>query len=558
MGLFNFRFNDLSLTRRVWAVMIVNGLAVLILMGAAGWGLLQARSSLATLHTERMIAAEHVSGLVQEFYDTRLHVLLGFQHDPGSPLYSLHGHDLRDHTAVLARNQQAWKQRFDTLQARSIDPREAEMLNTVSQRQDAWLRKAQEAVDRLHGADFSPASMQAFLVAGRTEGDALLDTLVTLQQYQSQMANQAVDAAERRFQASMIGFALILLLIIVPGVVLMLCTMKRLTRGFGRAVQAAQAIANGDLSRADHDPAHDEIGKLITQMRQMRDNLNELIRRIVVGADSIAHAANEVAAGTQDLSSRTEQQAAALEQTSAGTEELNSTVHQNADNASEVDRMAISTAQLAERGGQVTNNAVATMEAIRAASEKIGEIVNIIDGIAFQTNILALNAAVEAARAGEAGKGFAVVAGEVRALAQRSASAAQEIKQVIQESVDGIRKGSDEVSEAGVAMGEIVESFRHMTTLIGEIASASKEQAISLQQINEAVNHMDGATQRNAILVENTMRTSEQLRQQASTFRALVATFRLADDAPGTQPLGLTSGEWDADERRPLGLTSAG
>jgi len=531
MSLFGLRLNDLSLTRRVWAVMIVNGLAVLVLMAAAGWGLLQARSSLASLHTERMVAAEHVSGMVQEFYDTRLHVLLGFQHDPGSPLYSLHGHDLRDHTSVVERNQQAWVQRSETLRARALDAQETELLNAVLLRQEAWLGKAREAVDRMQAADFSPSSMQAFLAAGRSEGDALLDTLTALQQYQSEMANVAIEAAERRFQVTMAGFALTLLLIILPGIVLMLCTMKRLSRGFGRAVQSAQAIANGDLSRADHDPAGDEIGRLITQMRQMRENLNELIRRIVLGADSIAHAANEVASGTQDLSARTEQQAAALEQTSAGTEQLNSTVHQNADNAAEVDRMAISTSQLAERGGQVTNNAVATMEAIRVASEKIGEIVNIIDGIAFQTNILALNAAVEAARAGEAGKGFAVVAGEVRALAQRSASAAQEIKQVIQESVDGIRKGSDEVSEAGVAMGEIVESFRHMTTLIGEIASASKEQATGLEQINLAVNDMDGATQRNAMLVENTLRTSETLRQQASAFRALVATFRLADES---------------------------
>jgi len=551
MRFFNFRFNDLSLTRRVWAVMVVYGLAILVIMAAAGWGLLQARSSLSVLHSQRMVATEHASSLVQEFYDTRLHILLGFQHDPQSPLYSLHDHELSAHTSVLAKNASAWKQRQQTLQDRALDAHETELLRTVGQRQNAWLDKAQEAVDRLHASNFSPDSMQAFLVAGRTEGDALLESLIELQQYQSVMADEAAAAAEQRFQAALLIFGLILLCIVLPGILLMVATMRRLSRGFGRAVQSAQAIAAGDLSQADHDAAGDEIGKLVTQMKQMRDNLNRLIRKIAMGADSVAEAAREVAVGTQDLSDRTEQQAAALEQTSAGTEELNSTVHQNADNAAEVNRMAISTSQLAERGGIVTNNAVATMEAIRQASEKIGDIVNIIDGIAFQTNILALNAAVEAARAGEAGKGFAVVAGEVRALAQRSAGAAQEIKQVIQESVDGIRKGSDEVSEAGVAMAEIVQSFRHMTALIGEIASASKEQAIGLQQINEAVNHMDATTQRNAMLVENTLHTSELLQREASAFRTLVATFRLAGE-----PAGLSYKEEVAvpEARQPLGL----
>ena len=533
MRLFNFRFNDMSLTRRVWAVMVINGLAMLAIMAVSGWGLFQARSSLDILHSERMAAAEQASEMVQEFYDLRLNILLSFQHDPQSVLYSLHGHDITDHTSVFTRTEQAWATHFQTLYAREPDDREIQLLGVVAQRQSEWLAKARAAVDRVHAGDFSPASMQAFLVAGRTEGDALLESLTSLQQFQSARADEAVSEADARFIQALIAFGLVVVFVILPGIVLMFCTMRRLSRGFGRAVQAAQAIAGGDLSYTDQDAARDEIGVLLTQMRSMRDHLSSLIRRIVAGADTVSRAADEVAHDTQDLSARTEQQAAALEQTSAGSEELNSTVHQNADNAAEVDRMAIATSQLAERGGVVTNNAVSTMEEIRQASEKIGEIVNIIDGIAFQTNILALNAAVEAARAGEAGKGFAVVAGEVRALAQRSASAAQEIKQVIQESVEGIRKGSDEVSEVGVAMGEIVQSFRHMTTLIGEIANASKEQALGLQQINEAVNHMDATTQRNAMLVEATLRTSEQLQREASTFRSLVATFQLAAEPAG-------------------------
>lgn len=552
MALFNIRFNDLSLTRRVWAVMIFNGAAMLFVMVASGWGLLQARASLASLHQERMSAAEHVSGLIREFYDVRLNILLGFQHDPNSELYSLHGHDLNTHTSVLAKNEAAWQQHRQALQQRTLDSREAQLLRTVEERQGAWLAKAQEAVNRLTASNFSPDSMQAFLVAGRSEGDAMLSSLVDLQRYQSEMADQAVADAELRFQGALAVYGAVLLFVILPGILLMICTMRRLSRGFDRAVYAAQAIAAGDLSKEDNDDARDEIGRLVSQMRQMRDNLNGLIRRIVSGADAVAKAADGMAAGMQDLSARTEQQAAALEETSAGTEQLNATVHQNADNAVEVERMAVSTSNLAEKGGAVTSNAVSTMVGIREASEKIGEIVNIIDGIAFQTNILALNAAVEAARAGDAGKGFAVVAGEVRALAQRSAAAAQEIKQVIQASVDGIRHGSEQVSEAGVAMGEIVDSFRRMSALIGEIAGASKEQALGLQQINEAVNHMDSTTQRNALLVEETLRTSEMLQQQASVFRSLVTTFRLAGEPSGEY--GLLEEEQTMPRGQLLGL----
>lgn len=547
-----FRLNNIALTHRVWAVMLVNMLAILLLMALSGWGLLQARTSLSSLHSERMAVAEHVRALVQSTYDTRQNILLGFQHDPDSPLYLIHDHPLSLHTNAAANSQQEWEAHWAALLTFQMDDIEANLIEQASNQQNHWADEANYAVDRLTASNFSPAVMERFLAAGRDHADTLLGTLVELQEYQAIKADEAVLAAEQRFQSILVAFALFVVFIMLPGAIFMLATLRRLSAGFRRAVQLSEAIAQGDLSRHDDDNARDEIGTLITQMQAMRGNLSSLIQRIVRGADMIADAATDVATGTQALSERTVQQAAALEETSAGSEELNATVHQNADNASQVNTMANDTAQLAEQGGQVTNRAVNTMEEIRTASEKIGEIVNLIDDIAFQTNILALNAAVEAARAGESGRGFAVVAGEVRALAQRSATAALEIKQVVTETVERIREGSDEVSHAGTSMTEIVDSFRRMTTLIGEIANASKEQAVGLQQINQAVNDMDGATQRNAALVDETLRTSGILQQQAAEFRALVSTFQLADTpqpvsqtalppAPSSPALGLPS-----------------
>ncbi len=527
MQILRFRFNDIALTRRVWAVMLVNILALLLLMAIAGWGLLQARTSLANLHEQRMAVSEHVRALIQSTYDTRQGILLGFQHDPDSALYEVHDHPVSLHIDAIKQSQQAWDNHWQSLQTHQADKNESTLIEQASAQQDRWSQEVDHAVKRMGASDFSPAVMEQFLAAGRDDADELLKTLVDLQSYQTVKADEAVSAAEQRFQSVLLVFGLFVLLIMLPGLALMVATLRRLSGGFRRAVALAQAIAQGDLSRTDRDDARDEIGTLITQMQTMRADLSSLIQRIVDGADMIADAATDVATGTQNLSERTVQQAAALEQTSAGSEELNATVHQNADNAGQVNTMAHETSDLAEQGGQVTNRAVQTMEDILNASEKIGEIVNLIDGIAFQTNILALNAAVEAARAGEAGKGFAVVAGEVQALAQRSASAALEIKQVVTETVERIREGSDEISHAGTSMTEVVDSFRRMTTLIGEIASASKEQALGLQQINEAVNHMDGATQRNAALVDDTLRTSGVLQQQAAEFRGLVSTFRL-------------------------------
>jgi methyl-accepting chemotaxis protein len=262
-------------------------------------------------------------------------------------------------------------------------------------------------------------------------------------------------------------------------------------------------------------------------MQQMQQRLASTIVGIRQGTDSINIGAREIAAGNMDLSSRTEQQAASLEETASSMEELTSTVKQNADNARQAGQMANSASDIAARGGEVVGQVVQTMQGITESSRKIADIIGVIDGIAFQTNILALNAAVEAARAGEQGRGFAVVAAEVRNLAQRSAGAAKEIKLLIDSSVEKVGAGAKLVNQAGATMDEIVESINRVTDIMGEITSASQEQTAGIEQINQAITQMDQVTQQNASLVEEAAAASEAMQQQAGNLANVVAVFKL-------------------------------
>lgn len=294
--------------------------------------------------------------------------------------------------------------------------------------------------------------------------------------------------------------------------------------------EVSQRVASGDLSPvpgAKNAPA----GSVLASMGEMQGNLVKLISQIRISVDSIATGSSQIASGNTDLSSRTEEQAASLEQTSASMQELSTTVKQNSDNARQANQLATSASEVAVRGGSAVSEVVDTMKAISASSTKISEIVSVIDGIAFQTNILALNAAVEAARAGEQGKGFAVVAGEVRTLAQRSAQAAKEIKQLIEDSVGKVAIGSSQVERAGATMQEIVSSVRRVTDIMGEISAASEEQATGIDQVNRAVSQMDEVTQQNAALVEEAAAAAGSLEEQASQLAQAVSVFKLRDGA---------------------------
>jgi methyl-accepting chemotaxis protein len=302
---------------------------------------------------------------------------------------------------------------------------------------------------------------------------------------------------------------------------------RGITRRLHQAVAATQRIAEGDLGTAIHSHGRDEVAQTLHALAAMQDRLRHTIGEVHAAALTIETASGEIAAGTNDLSSRTEQSASSLQQTAASMEQLSGTVKSAAANAGVASRLAGSASDVAERGGSVVTQVVATMGDIQASSRKIGEIIGVIDGIAFQTNILALNAAVEAARAGEQGRGFAVVASEVRSLAQRSAQAAREIKTLIGASVEKVEVGTRLVGEAGTTMSDIVASVKRVSQVITEISQAAGEQTSGIGQISSAVNHLDHMTQQNAALVEQSAAAAESMREQTQRLAQAVGAFRL-------------------------------
>ena len=321
-------------------------------------------------------------------------------------------------------------------------------------------------------------------------------------------------------------------------------------RPLDRAAKVAQAIAGGDLAKFEIHPA-DETKPLLRALNQMSANLLAVVADIGASVDSVVTTSSQIAAGNQELSTRTEGQASSLEETAASMEEMTSTVKQNADNARQANQLALSASSVAVKGGSVVSQVVSTMDLINTSSRKIVDIIGVIDGIAFQTNILALNAAVEAARAGEQGRGFAVVAAEVRNLAQRSAAAAKEIKTLIDDSVNKVEEGSKQVAEAGKTMDEIVGSVKHVTDIMAEITAASQEQTSGIEQINQAIAQMDQVTQQNAALVEEASTAADSLQEQAASLSEVVSVFKLNHEPAEGQVRRMTTRQPAAAVKRP-------
>jgi methyl-accepting chemotaxis protein len=400
------------------------------------------------------------------------------------------------------------------------------LLEKVQMRNKLW----SAARDKLMAAKTGQADEDAIRSANQqvvltTSG--YMQAIDFLSKYEQQSLREASDAIKKSVASTRIFVIAVSLFGIALGIIFAWSIPRSIVRPLYQAVGIAKRVAGGDLTAKIEATSTDETGQLMHALREMNDKLAGIVGEVRTGTDLIAHASSEIAAGNADLSSRTESQASSLEETASSMEELTSTVRQNADSARQANQLAQTASQVAVKGGAVVAQVVDTMGSINSSSKKIVDIISVIDGIAFQTNILALNAAVEAARAGEQGRGFAVVAAEVRSLAQRSATAAKEIKALIGDSVDKVNVGSKLVNQAGATMDEIVSSVKRVTDIMVEITSASQEQSAGIEQVNSVIAQMDDVTQKNSALVEEAAATAESMQHQADKLAQLVSQFKL-------------------------------
>jgi methyl-accepting chemotaxis protein len=402
----------------------------------------------------------------------------------------------------------------------TIKEQEAIAMPAIAKASELWLANKAEEATKVLIKEIRPAQKKWM---------AALDQLATLEDKLN--AQVQVDAA-----AGFSSARTFMILLGVLAVAISVAAAYVITRGLLKQLggepdytaSIAGSIANGDLSVSIDTNSNDK-DSLLSEMKEMRDSLVDIVGQVRTGTETIGTASREIAAGNIDLSSRTEMQASSLEKTASAMEELTSTVKQNADNAREANQLASAASDVAIKGGKVVSEVVNTMSSIDASAKKIVDIIGVIDGIAFQTNILALNAAVEAARAGEQGRGFAVVASEVRNLAQRSAGAAKEIKMLIDDSVEKVGAGTKLVGQAGVTMDEVVASVRRVTDIMSEIANASQEQSAGIEQVNVSIIEMDSMTQQNAALVEEAAAAAQSLQDQAAELSRVVSIFKLVE-----------------------------
>ncbi len=381
-----------------------------------------------------------------------------------------------------------------------------------------------EALARQNDIDAGRNFLRDEFVPAMRAWTTSIDEIITLQSTRN--SEDQARGRDAYAQARVLMFTVGAVALIAAVAIAWLIT-RSIVNPLNQAVAVARTVAAGDLSSHIEVTSLDETGQLLGALKDMNTNLRDIVSQVREGTDTIATASDEIASGNLDLSSRTEQQASSLEETASSMEELTSTVKQNAEHARQANGLARSASDVAVRGGAVVSDVVETMGAIHASASKIVDIISVIDGIAFQTNILALNAAVEAARAGEQGRGFAVVASEVRNLAQRSASAAKEIKSLIDDSVNKVDEGSRLVTQAGATMDEIVVSVKRVTDIMGEISVASHEQENGIEQINQAVTEMDAVTQQNAALVEEAAAAAQSLKEQSARLAETVSVFNL-------------------------------
>ncbi|MES2153195.1 MAG: methyl-accepting chemotaxis protein [Pseudomonadota bacterium] len=419
--------------------------------------------------------------------------------------------------------------KLEKLIADDDDAKGKELLKAVTDARDKYLVVQTEFL-KISAEDGKRDEAVAFLLSKvRKEQTAFMTALTDIVKYQTEAVGLANVQAQQAYHSARNMMMLMTAIATVLAAVVVFWVTRSITTPLNEAVDMAERVAKGDLTTEAHSTSLDETGKLLLALMNMTEALARTVGQVRSGTDTIATASNQIATGNLDLSSRTEQQASSLEETASSMEELTSTVTQNAENARQANHLVVAASEFAVKGGRVVGQVVSTMSSIKDSSSKIVDIIGVIDGIAFQTNILALNAAVEAARAGEQGRGFAVVAAEVRNLAQRSAGAAKEIKELIGRSVETVDAGSKLVDEAGITMDGIVKAVKQVADIMTEIAAASSEQSSGIAQVNQAIVQMDDVTQQNAALVEEAAAAAQSMRDQADLLAQAVGLFTLSE-----------------------------
>jgi len=519
-------------------VMSVVALLIVMILAVGALGYSNTQTAVSLLEGVALRDARQqgmISNIELRMENNRSQLLQALQHTPDSAYAKLHDHPLTVHFKQIADNTTELEKARDTFTA-SLRTPAAKALVTKWYEQSSGLgiEDVRAATRSLEAARWDEAErilitrVNPAYKKGQPAYEELQALLDKRGHANAEQAHREIETNDWLMVAAIAGGCL-------AGVAAALFLARSIVKPLGEAVTIARNVAQGDLSGDIRTDARNEFGQLLTALGEMNASLANIVGEVRDDAETIATASAQIGAATLDLSGRTEQQASTLEETSASVEELSSTVKQNAENAQQANALAASASAIAVKGGSAVSGVVDTMGAIQASARKIVDIIGVIDGIAFQTNILALNAAVEAARAGEQGRGFAVVAAEVRTLAQRSATAAREIKELINDSVEKVDSGSSLVNEAGSTMQEVVGSIRRVADIMNEITVASQEQSMGIEQIHQAVSQMDQVTQQNAAMVEEAAGASRSLQEQAADLARLVSVFRLGAEGKPAQ-----------------------
>ncbi|MBY0498378.1 MAG: MCP four helix bundle domain-containing protein [Nitrosomonas sp.] len=510
-----------NMTIKSKLALVIGMLSVLLVgVGALGlYGIDQSNDGLKTVYEDRTVVLGDLSLILDRMHRVRLNAVMAA---------NIQDLTVAKQRAAMTTERDAeinatWQKFMGTI----LTPEEEKLANSFTQQWPIYKESRDRTMNLALAGNFEAAADNTTKDAA-PKFDVVHQTMFDLIELQSKVAGQEYAEAQSNFNfvftMTSIAIGLGVVLAIITGLLL----IRAILGPLNEAIAVADAVASGDLTSRIEVNSTNETGHLLQALKTMNENLIDLVSRVRAGTDQIATASGEIASGNSDLSQRTEEQASSLEETASSMEELTSTVKQNADNARQANQLAAGASEVAVKGGAVVGQVVQTMSAINESSKKIVDIISVIDGIAFQTNILALNAAVEAARAGEQGRGFAVVATEVRTLAQRSAAAAKEIKELISDSVAKVEDGTRLVDEAGATMDEIVTSVKRVTDIMSEISAASNEQSSGIEQVNQAVTQMDEVTQQNAALVEEAAAAAESMNDQAQALTQAVSVFKVS------------------------------